>query len=117
MVTTTIEYMESFAYRETNILRETNHLLSTVDVFLDMATKSVNKITRLADGKILSMETHKKDRSREIVTFNEFEEKMSTQRFFPNGRYELHDANGNIVYISACEFIARDFAEKMQPMQ
>jgi len=97
-LSTKIEPNGNNGYREINTLKDTNKIVSTVDVYLDPKTQSITRLTRMADGKMFSIETENKDKSREVITFDENEKKMSTQLLLPNGGYEWRDANDKVVF-------------------
>jgi|GEM_PF-6514671 hypothetical protein len=98
MLKTVIKPNGNNAYKEVNTLGETGDVVSTVDVYLDPKTQSITRATRMADGKLFSLETENKDKSREVITFDEQERKISTQLLLPNGGYEMRDANDKIVF-------------------
>ena len=98
ILSTTIRPSVNNGYREINTLKGTNDVVSTVDVYLDPKTQSITRLTRMADGKMFSIETENKDKSREVITFDENEKKMSTQLLLPNGGYEWRDANDKVVF-------------------
>jgi hypothetical protein len=98
VIKTTIRPNGNNGFKEVNTLGETNKVVSTVDVYLDPKDRSITRATRMADGKLFSLETEHKDKSREIVTFDEQERKMSTQLLLPNGGYEMRDANDKVIF-------------------
>lgn len=97
-IKTTIKPNGNNGFKEVNTLGETNKVVSTVDVYLDPKDRSITRATRMADGKLFSLETEHKDKSREIITFDEQEKKMSTQLLLPNGGYEMRDANDKVIF-------------------
>lgn len=98
VIKTTIRPNGNNGFKEVNTLGETNKVVSTVDVYLDPKDRSITRATRMADGKLFSLETEHKDKSREIVTFDEQERKVSTQLLLPNGGYEMRDANDKVIF-------------------
>lgn len=97
-LSTTIRPNGNNGYREINTLKDTNKIVSTVDVYLDPKTQSITRLTRMADGKMFSIETENKDKSRQVITFDENEKKMSTQLLLPDGSYEWRDAEDKIIF-------------------
>lgn len=97
-IKTTIKPNGNNGFKEINTLGGTNEVVSTVDVYLDPKDRSITRATRMADGKLFSLETEHKDKSREIITFDEQERKMSTQVLLPNGGYEMRDANDKVIF-------------------
>lgn len=98
VIKTTIRPNGNNGFKEVNTLGETNKVVSTVDVYLDPKERSITRATRMADGKLFSLETEYKDKSREIITYDEQERKMSTQLLMPNGGYEMRDANDKVIF-------------------